>query len=179
MTDKPTLPRPPTVNVLPAEDERDEGACDLEDNNTLKERAESSASIAGTNVNEDLDKESSVFRRFGTQSRINLEQKVLEWEEEEKERKNQHEEGRLVDGELKFGNDEGSKDPPPERDLALFEGNPLPDQYGNLFPEDGYGVPMEEIDPYLHYKASLLIIYIYPYRSMALKFHFSLTKPLI
>lgn len=172
MTDKPTLPRPPTVNVLPAEDEKDEGACDLEDNNTFRERAESSATIEGSYKEVELERESAVFRRFGPQSRTNLELKVKEWEEEEKERKNQHEEGRLVDGELKFGDDEGSKDPPPERDLALLEGNPLPDNYSSLFPDDGYGVPMEEIDPYLHYRVSLLIFYEYPNRLELLKLHF-------
>ena len=78
-------------------------------------------------------------------------------EEEEKrkaiEKKNRPAEGRLVDGELKF--DEEEEDGPPmERDPMLIEGNSLPDHLAEIFPPEYYTKPIEDVDQYIKAKVS-------------------------
>lgn len=53
----------------------------------------------------------------------------------------------LVDGELKFEEDE--EESKKTRDPALQEGNILPDELGDEFPSELYGKPLEEIDKYI------------------------------
>ncbi|XP_065944600.1 sodium channel protein 1 brain isoform X9 [Magallana gigas] len=61
----------------------------------------------------------------------------------------------LVDGELKFEEDE--EESKKTRDPALQEGNILPDELGDEFPSELYGKPLEEIDKYIKDKTFVAI----------------------
>lgn len=56
-------------------------------------------------------------------------------------------EAHLVDGELKFDDDE--EEAKRDRDPKLVEGNALPDELSDVFKSDLYGKPLEEIDKYI------------------------------
>lgn len=59
----------------------------------------------------------------------------------------------LVDGELKFEEDE--EESKKTRDPALQEGNILPDELGDEFPNELFGKPLEEIDKYIKDKVNV------------------------
>jgi hypothetical protein len=74
----------------------------------------------------------------------------------EAEKGNLFQTAHLVDGELKYGNEDEEPDVECKktRDANLVEGNILPDQCG-IFRTDYYGKPLEEIDKYIKSKVSL------------------------
>lgn len=113
---------------------------------TIMEGFESSES-------EDED-EPSPFRLFTQTSYTELLAREDERKRVEKEKKDSPQEGRLVDGELKFGDDDDDE-PPPERDQALIEGNTLPVSLDGTFPQELFGKPLEEIDKYLKDKVRI------------------------
>lgn len=59
----------------------------------------------------------------------------------------------LVDGELKFEEDE--EESKKTRDPALQEGNILPDELGDVFQNEYFGKPLEEIDKYIKDKVNV------------------------
>lgn len=61
----------------------------------------------------------------------------------------------LVDGELKFEDDE--EEARKTRDPTLQEGNILPDELSEVFKEELYGKPLEEIDKYIKDKVNFQI----------------------
>ena len=95
--------------------------------------------------------EPNPFRLFTPESY----ERLLIKEEEEKrtalEKKNRPAEGRLVDGELKF-DDEEEEGPPMERDPMLMEGNSLPEHLAEIFPPEYYTKPIEDVDQYIKAK---------------------------
>ena len=97
--------------------------------------------------------EPNPFRLFTPESY----ERLLIREEEEKrtalEKKNRPAEGRLVDGELKF-DDEEEDGPPMERDPMLMEGNSLPEHLAEIFPPEYYTKPIEDVDQYIKAKVS-------------------------
>ena len=125
------------------------------------------------------------FRPFTKASYVQLLRREEERKRVEKERKDMPQEGRLVDGELKFG-DEDDDEPPPERDLALVEGNTLPVSMDNMFPAELLGKPVEEIDKYLKDKVGhgnfsfFVLILFFVRRGVDIRsdvFSFDLAKP--
>lgn len=71
------------------------------------------------------------------------------------EKKNNIQEGKLVDGELKFGDGEEDEEEQKEFDPALENGSYLSeDTYGDV-PNECLGKPLEEIDKYLKDKVSV------------------------
>ena len=64
-------------------------------------------------------------------------------------------EAHLVDGELKFDDDE--EEAKRDRDPKLVEGNVLPDELSDIFKSDLYGKPLEEIDKYIKDKTFIAI----------------------
>lgn len=99
-----------------------------------------------------------VFTKFTKQSY----KRLLEKEEEERKKAEEKaanpQEAKLVDGELKF-DDEDEKDKL-EKDPLLVEGNVLPEDLGADFPKELYGKPIEEIDPYLKEKVCINFSFI-------------------
>jgi hypothetical protein len=108
--------------------------------------------------------------------------KVIQKEEDEKkkalERLNKPKEGRLVDGELRFDDeDDDGSDVNLDKDPALVEGNVLPEtDYGSC-PKDLLGKPLEEIDRFIKVRVShplFIIRMTSPY--IILSFHFQAQK---
>lgn len=100
------------------------------------------------------------YRRFTPESYRFLVERDLEAKRKEDEKRNKLEEGRLVDGKLIFGEEEEQvEEDKKEKDNLLIEGNNLPESY-LPFPRKLYGVPIEEIDPYIKDKVrKYLILY--------------------
>ncbi|KAK2154498.1 hypothetical protein LSH36_267g03088 [Paralvinella palmiformis] len=96
---------------------------------------------------EDSDEEESLFKAFTTSSYERLLIREKEDRERAEERKNNVNEGRLVDGELKFDDGEEGEDEKAEPDPALKEGGPLPSSLDEEFPKKLLRKPIEEIDP--------------------------------
>ena len=69
------------------------------------------------------------------------------------EKKDRPAEGRLVDGELRFDDDD-EDEKSKERDPNLVEGSYLPEYMQHDFPSDYIGKPIEEIDPSIKDKVS-------------------------
>ena len=105
-------------------------------------------------LEDDHEEEEELFRRFDRQSY----QKLLLRDEIERQKaldaKNKPREGRLVDGELIFGDEDDKEEDTRDRDSRLVEGNTLPTIIADEFPKELYGKPIEEIDPYLKDKVS-------------------------
>ncbi len=98
--------------------------------------------------------ECTVFQLFTPESY----QKLLTREAEDLKKslqKRNPAEGRLVDGELKFDEeeDEGLH---LERDPLLVEGNWLPEHLDTIFPTELYNKPIEEVDQYIKAKVRRL-----------------------
>lgn len=87
------------------------------------------------------------FRVFTTDSYKRLEREERDRKLKE-ETNNGEDEGRLVDGEIVFDEDQSEK---LDRDPKLADGQPLPEKLGR-FPKELVGVPLEEIDPYIKVK---------------------------
>ncbi|XP_064620216.1 sodium channel protein 1 brain-like isoform X2 [Lineus longissimus] len=88
--------------------------------------------------------------------------KVLLKEEEEKkkalDRLNKPKEGRLVDGELRFDDeDDDGDDVNLDKDPALVEGNVLPEAHYGTCPRDLLGKPLEEIDRFIKDRSFIVI----------------------
>ena len=94
------------------------------------------------------------FRPFDKEAYQRLLVRQAKLKAAELERKNRVNEGRLVDGELKWDEEEEEV---PTRDLALVEGNNLSDDLDAAFPPELVGKPIDEIDPYLIDKVSVLL----------------------
>ena len=77
----------------------------------------------------------------------------IERKREEEERANKLNEGYLVDGELRFGNEGEEEEDVLEFDPFLQEGSNLPEDYPE-FPTNLYGVPIEEIDKHIKEQVS-------------------------
>ena len=100
----------------------------------------------GQNNNEEDDDDVLNFALYTKESF----QEQLDQEEADRikaqEKKDRPAEGRLVDGELKFDDDDD--DPKnKERDPNLVEGSYLPEYMTHDFPSEYVGKPIEEIDP--------------------------------
>lgn len=93
------------------------------------------------------------FRPFTEDSYQRLLLKEAKLKAVELEKKNKVKEGRLVDGELKWDDDE--EEERPKRDQNLIEGNNLSDDLDVAFPKELVGKPIEEIDPYLNDKVRI------------------------
>lgn len=98
-------------------------------------------------VNMEDEEDLPRFRIFTPDSYIRLCQREEEERRKEAERRDQPTEGRLVDGELIFNEeDEGEKI---ENDPDLLEGNALPTHLAEVFPKELFSQPIEEIDEYI------------------------------
>ena len=107
---------------------------------------------------EELEEEQpNPFRLFTPESYERLIIKEEEDKQKALEKKNRPAEGRLVDGELKF-DDEEEDGPPMERDPLFFEGNSLPDHLAEIFPPEYYTKPIEDIDQYIKAKVSNILL---------------------
>lgn len=135
----------------------------VSDDNKPAESDETDANPVQKNVSdqdaEDSDTEShtmaiegiynKTFRPFTKKSY----EKLLRKEQEHKTAKKKNtdsDEGRLVDGEIVFDNDEDDT-PKMTRDPKLVDGQTLPEKLGR-FPKELEGIPLEEIDPYITHK---------------------------
>jgi hypothetical protein len=96
------------------------------------------------------------FKVFTRDSYHRVIKKYETFKRKVQEKKDTPAEGRLVDGELKFGDDEDDE-PVPERDPLLLEGNTLPEYLEEYFPPELTGKPLEEIDSYLNDKTFVVI----------------------
>ena len=108
---------------------------------------ESQYSGSSSSLAADDQQESYIFIPFSRESFLQLQLREEELKRKADEKKNKPREGRLVDGELKFDDDEGDE-PVLTRDQLLVEGNVLPATYGEV-PSKLRGIPLEEIDPYI------------------------------
>ena len=101
-------------------------------------------------TDEEETDEDSIFAPFTPQSFENILIREAEDKRKAEEKKNAPQEGRLVDGELKFGDDdeEGDGEPKWDRDPALVEGCVLPESLG----KPPKHLLLEEIDPVLKEK---------------------------
>ncbi|OAF68518.1 Sodium channel protein type 4 subunit alpha B [Intoshia linei] len=88
-----------------------------------------------------------MYTEFTMEKLDEMRERIEAEKKRKEEGKNMYQEAKLVDGELKFDNQE--EDDKPERMIALVEGNVLPDCYVEIFPKKLLGKPISEIDPYL------------------------------
>ena len=96
------------------------------------------------------------FRLFTPESYQRLLVKEAVELKKAQERKNRPAEGRLVDGELKFDEEE-DENFCLDRDPLLVEGNNLPDHLDAIFPLDYYNKPIEEVDQFIKAKVSVFL----------------------
>lgn len=106
----------------------------------------------------DEEEEETHFRRFTSESYIRLLEREAEAKRKEEERKTRPNEGRLVDGELRFDGDD-EDDAVKERNSLLLEGNNLPESYGEVANEF-ISTPLEELDPAITDKVSCEKIHV-------------------
>ncbi|KAI0225114.1 hypothetical protein LSAT2_023983, partial [Lamellibrachia satsuma] len=93
----------------------------------------------------------SSFRPFTVDSYRRLLEREAEQAKKQVEKiPDQFQEGRLVDGELKFGEAE-SEEEKAEHDPDLVEGRGIPERLGEV-PLELIGKPLEEIDPHIQDK---------------------------
>lgn len=107
----------------------------------------------GVNV-KPADTKDEKFRIFRERSYIDLLEKEKSQKTKDFDKKHKQKEVHLVDGELKFDEDDSSEGANTKPDEKLVEGNPLPDHLGK-FPDKLLGQPIEEIDPNITSKVSL------------------------
>ena len=97
------------------------------------------------------------FRKFTSESYKLLKEREAEWKRKAAEKKERPSEGRLVDGELVYDEEEG-EEPCLQRDQSMVEGNMLPEHLDQDFPKELFNQPIEEIDTLLKDKVSSGVI---------------------
>ena len=152
VTDKKgSLPTIPTVNVI---QDLETSGLHAEDGGSEGENGAGENAKEGKE-GEGAEEEASMYKRFSPATYEFLVQREEEEKRKELEKKNNVEEGRLVDGQLKFGDDdEEQQEEKKDKDPLLVEGNNLPEDLPP-FPKKYYGLPMEEIDPYIKDKVGI------------------------
>ncbi|XP_013413556.1 sodium channel protein 1 brain [Lingula anatina] len=111
---------------------------------------ESQVFLGSKEESDDDDEDKIVFKPFTKETLRRLEEREAEEKKLAEEKAGKQQEAILVDGELKFNDDEDGE--VIEKDPSLVEGNPLPVDLALEFPKSLHGKPIEEIDQYIKEK---------------------------